>query len=254
MKKVLAGFIIVFLAAIQLNAQEYKVAKSTGKLDIKDVNRVTIEGTTGNEILFKSRNGSREKDARADGLKAISGSGLEDNTGFGLSVVVKGEVIEVRQLKKMDGPDVLILVPKGVSISISHNSPHGSDITLRNVESEIEASTVHSDILLDNPSGPLTINTVHGDIEAKLPATFKSPVSLISVHGAVDVALPVSTKANLRMSTVYGEIFVDPDFKIQVEPKGGMIRYSDKVEGKINDGGLELNLTTTHSNIYLRKK
>jgi hypothetical protein len=254
MKRVFTFFAIVFLATVQLNAQEYKVAKSTGKLDIKDVNRVTIEGTTGNEIIFKSRNGSREKDARAEGLKAVSGAGLEDNTGFGLSVVDKGDVIEVRQLKKMDGPDVLILVPKGIRISISHNSPHGSDITLRNVEGEIEASTVHSGIILDNPSGPLTINTVHGEIEAKLSATFKSPISLVSVHGPVDVAIPVGTKANMRMSTVYGEIFVDPDFKLQVEPKGGLVSYSDKITGTINGGGLEINLTTTHSNIYLRKK
>jgi predicted membrane protein len=253
MKNLLAAIVMVIFTG-QLSAQEYKVAKSTGKLDIKDVNNVTIEGTTGNEIIFNSRNGKREDDDRARGLKAISASGLEDNTGFGLSVVDKGDVIEVRQLKKMDGPDVIILVPKGVSISISHNSPHGSDITFKNVEGEIEASTVHSGIYLDNPLGPLTINTVHGEIEAKLPATFKSPISLVSVHGPVDVALPSGTKANLRMGTVYGEIFVDPDFKIQVEPKNGMVRYSDKVEGKINGGGLDITLTTTHSNIYLRKK
>ena len=154
----------------------------------------------------------------------------------------------------MDGPDVVIQVPKGVSVSISHNTPHGSDITFKNVEGEIEASTVHSGIYLDNSTGPITINTVHGEIEAKLPATFKSPISLVSVHGAVDVALPIGTKANLKMSTVYGEIFVDPDFKLQVEPKNGLVSYSDKVQGKINGGGLDLNLTTTHSNIYLRKK
>jgi len=252
--KNLLTVIVMAIFVGQLNAQEYKVAKSTGRLDIREVNNVTIEGTTGNEIIFKSRDTDRDDDDRAKGLKAISASGLEDNTGFGLSVVDKGEVIEVRQLKKMDGPDVIILVPKGVSISISHNSPHGSDITIRNVEGEIEASTVHSGIYLDNPQGPLTINTVHGEIEAKLPATFKSPISLVSVHGPVDVALPVGTKANLRMGTVYGEIFVDPDFKIQVEPKNGLVRYSDKVEGKINGGGLDITLTTTHSNIYLRKK
>lgn len=253
MKNLLAVIMMAFFVG-HLNAQEYKVAKSTGKLDIKEVNHVTIEGTTGNEIIFSSRSGKRDDDDRAKGLKAISASGLEDNTGFGLSVVDKGDVIEVRQLKKMDGPDVIIQVPKGVSISISHNSPHGTDIAIRNVEGEIEASTVHSGIYLDNPSGPLTINTVHGEIEAKLPATFKSPISLVSVHGPVDVALPSGAKANLRMGTVYGEIFVDPDFKIQVEPKNGMVSYSDKVVGKINGGGLDITLTTTHSNIYLRKK
>lgn len=254
MKKVMVIFMAALLAAVHVQAQEYKVAKSTGKLEIKDVNNVTIEGTTGNEIIFSSRSGKRDNDERAKGLKAVSASGLEDNTGFGLSVVDKGDVIEVRQLKKMDGPDVLIQVPKGVSISISHNSPHGSDITFRNVEGEIEASTVHSGIYLENPSGPLTINTVHGEIEAKLPASFKSPISLVSVHGPVDLAIPVGTKADLKMSTVYGEIFVDPDFKIVMETKGDMIRYSDKLSGKINGGGLEISLTTTHSNIYLRKK
>jgi hypothetical protein len=254
MKKVIVIFVAIILAAVQVQAQEFKLAKSTGKLDIKDVNRVTIEGTTGNEIIFTSRSGRRDNDERAKGLTAVSASGLEDNTGFGLSVVDKGDVIQVRQLKKMDGPDVLIQVPKGVSISISHNSPHGSDITFRNVEGEIEASTVHSGIYLDNPMGPLTINTVHGEIEAKLSATFKSPISLVSVHGPVDLAIPVGTKADLKMSTVYGEIFVDPDFKIVMETKGEMIRYSDKLSGKINGGGLEISLTTTHSNIYLRKK
>ena len=254
MKKVIVIFVAVLLAAVHVLAQEYKVAKSTGKLEIKDVNRLTIEGTTGNEIIFTSRNGKRDEDKRAIGLKAVSASGLEDNTGFGLSVVDKGDVIEVRQLKKMDGPDLLILVPKGVSISIAHNSPHGSDINIKNVEGEIEASTIHSGIYLDNPMGPLTINTVHGEIEAKLSANFKSPISLISVHGPVDVAIPVATKANLRMGTVYGEIFVDPDFKIQMETKSGMIKYSDKLEGKINGGGQEITLTTTHSSIYLRKK
>lgn len=254
MKNVLALFTTILWVVINTQAQEYKLAKSSGKLDIKDVNQVIIEGSAGNEIVFTSRSGKRDNDERAKGLKAISASGLEDNTGFGLSVVDKGDVIEVRQLKKMDGPDVVIQVPKGVSVSISHNTPHGSDITFKNVEGEIEASTVHSGIYLDNSTGPITINTVHGEIEAKLPATFKSPISLVSVHGAVDVALPIGTKANLKMSTVYGEIFVDPDFKLQVEPKNGLVSYSDKVQGKINGGGLDLNLTTTHSNIYLRKK
>ena len=253
MKKVFAIFLTTVLS-LQLSAQDFKLAKSTGKLDIKDVNNVTIEGTSGNEIIFSSRSGKRENDERAKGLKAVSASGLEDNTGFGLSVVDKGDVIEVRQLKKMDGPDVLIQVPKGVNISISHSSPHGSDITFRNVEGEIEASTVHNGIFLDNPMGPLTINTVHGEIEAKLSANFKSPISLVSVHGAVDLAIPVTTKANLKMSTVYGEIFIDPDFKIVMDTKGDMIRYSDKLSGKINGGGLDISLTTTHSNIYLRKK
>src|SRR5688572_18491188 len=85
-----AGLII----AGTINAQEYKVAKSTGSLEISEVNDVTIEGYSGTEIIFTSRGHENDDDERAKGLRAISSLGLEDNTGIGLSVVTKGEVIE----------------------------------------------------------------------------------------------------------------------------------------------------------------
>src|SRR5262245_34927786 len=102
------------------SAQEYKVAKSTGKLEILEVNHVSIEGYNGTEIVFSARGVDREDDSRAKGLRAISSFGVVDNTGLGISVVDKGNVVEVRQLKKMDGPDIKILVPKGVAIYYSH--------------------------------------------------------------------------------------------------------------------------------------
>ena len=253
MKSVLTTITLMCLAMGLTQAQEYKVAKSTGRLEIKEVNNVVIEGTPGNEIVFSSRSGKREDDERARGLKPISNSGIEDNTGLGISVVTKGDVIEVQQLKKMDGPDITIKVPKGVVISVVHTSPYGSEIEFKNVESEIEVSTVHSGVVLNNVTGPMTIKTVHGDIETTLGTNIKSPVSIVSVHGHVDVALPVTMKANVRLSTVYGEIFVDPDFKIELEKKGDMIVYNDKLTAKINGGGVEITLSSTHNNVYLRK-
>ena len=237
-----------------LQAQEYKIAKSTGRLEIKEVNHVVIEGYAGNEIIFTSRDSKREDDERAKGLRSISNNGLEDNTGFGLSVVDKGNVVEVQQLKRMDGPNVTIKVPKGVVVAYSHSSPYGEKVEFKNVESEIEVSTVHSGVELNNVTGPMTIKTVHGDIETSLSPSMKNPVSIVSVHGHVDVAMPVATKADLKLGTVYGEIFVDPDFKIEVEKTGGMVKYSDNVSGKINGGGLDITLSSTHNNVYLRKK
>lgn len=236
------------------SAQEYKLNKSSGTLEIREVNHVTIEGHAGNEIIFSSREEHRDDDERARGLRAISGMGLEDNTGIGLSVVEKGNVIEVRQLKKMDGPNIKILVPKNVVISYYHTSPHGDEIRFKNFDGEINVSTVHSGVELANVGGPLDIKTVHGDIDAVFDAAPKAPISIESVHAHVDVALPVNTKANLKLSTHFGEILVDPDFKIEIEKSGDMIRYSDKVSGKINGGGVEINLSATHNNVYLRKK
>jgi hypothetical protein len=254
MKKLVltAGVVVAMISATF--AQEFKVAKTSGRLEISEVGEVEIEGYNGNEIIFTSRNHDRERDERSKGLRAISSMGLEDNTGLGLSVVVKGDVIEVRQLKKMDGPEISIKVPKGVIVSYSHTSPHGDDLNVKNLENELEVSTVHNDVHIENVTGPMTINTVHGDIDANLSANMKSPISIVSVHGHVDVAMPVTTKANLRMSTAWGEMFLDPDFKLEMESTGGMQKYSDNLSGKLNGGGIDIKLASTHNNVYLRKK
>lgn len=252
-KQVLTIFMIMIFAGVF--AQEFKLPKTSGKLLISEVNNVTVEGYDGKEIIFSSLDGPREKDKRADGLRAISSMGLEDNTGIGLSVVDKGNTVEVYQLKKMSGPKVKIMVPKGVTVSYSHTSPYGSSIKINNVESEIEISTVHNGVRLDNVTGPMAVKTVHGSIDVIFGNTVKNPVSIVSVHGPVDVTLPIATKANLSMATSYGEMFVDPAIKIEFEDQGDMRRLSSsKVNGKLNGGGIDFRLSSTHNNIYLRKK
>jgi predicted membrane protein len=252
-KQILA--IALLLVTTWVFAQEYKLPKTSGKLMISEVNNVTIEGYDGKEIVFSSMDGVKEKDKRAEGLRAISAMGLEDNTGIGLSVKDNGNTVEVYQMKKMDGPKVKILVPKGVSILYSHSSPYGNSVKFKNVANEIEISTLHNSVHLDNVTGPLMVKTVHGSIDVIFGATINNPISIVSVHGAVDVTLPATTKANLAMSTSWGEMFVDPAIKIEFDGQGEWKKYgSNKVNGKLNGGGLEMQLSSTHNNIYLRKK
>jgi hypothetical protein len=253
MKKVLVILLLVTVCAAA-DAQEYKVSQSSGRLEIREVNRVTIEGTTGNEIVFKSSDQNRDRDERAVGLRAVSSLGLEDNTGIGLSVVDKGETIEVQQLRKTEGPRVTILVPKGVTVSYSHTSPYGDQIEIRNFEGTVDVSTVHNGVVLTNVSGPVTIKTVHGDIDASLSTVPRAALTLESIHGHVDLALPVATKANLSMRTQWGEVLVDPKFKIELNRTGEMVKYSGEVQGKLNGGGVDISLRTQHNNVYLRTK
>jgi hypothetical protein len=91
-------------------------------LEIREVNNVSDRRTCRQRDHLSARGRDRDDDGRAKGLRAISSMGLEDNTGIGLSVVDKGEVIEVQQLKKTDGPDITIKVPKGVKVSYSHTN------------------------------------------------------------------------------------------------------------------------------------
>ncbi|MEO5600971.1 MAG: hypothetical protein ABIR06_08595 [Cyclobacteriaceae bacterium] len=198
MKKPILILVFGLLLIRSVYAQEYKLAKSTGRLEIREVNNVSVEGYSGNEIIFSSSNHDHDHDGRAKGLRPLSSLGLEDNTGLGLSVLDKGNVVEVQQLKKTDGPDVKIMVPRGVTISYSHSSPYGDEIEIKNFEGVIEVSTVHNGVVLTNTTGPMSIKTVHGDIDASLGAVLKSPAALESVHGHVDLALPLATKANLQ--------------------------------------------------------
>ncbi|MGB4974067.1 MAG: hypothetical protein WBO32_15480, partial [Cyclobacteriaceae bacterium] len=77
MKKLL---IVLALIPWLSKAQEFKVAKSSGRLEVH-LGRVLIEGYNGNEIVFSSQDGKDAKDERAEGLRAVNGLGLEDNTG-----------------------------------------------------------------------------------------------------------------------------------------------------------------------------
>lgn len=244
---------LVLLVIGNANAQEYKVAKSTGRLEIH-LGRVTVEGHNGNEIIFSSKDGKDEKDERAEGLRPINSLGLDDNTGLGINVAVKGDVIEVNQLKKMNAPDVKILVPKGVIVFFEHESQYGGEGVFRNMENEIEVSVQYNSIELENVTGPLTVKAIYGGVDATFGSNIKGPISIVSVYGHVDVAFPETTKANLKLSTSYGEILVAPEFKIEIDKTGSMVNYSDKISGKLNGGGINIDLTANYGKIYMRKK
>jgi len=253
MKNIIALAVLGLLLITGAYAQEFKVAKSTGRLEI-GLGRVTVEGYAGNEIVFSAKGHKEGSDERAIGLQAINGSGLTDNTGLGINVTDKGTVIEVSQLKKMNSPDVKIMVPKGMIVSFNHESQYGGTAVFRNMENEIEVSANYNSVELENVTGPLTIKTVYGHVEADLSQNVKGPLSIVSIYGYVDVTLPVNTKANLKMSTSYGELLVAPEFKIEIDKQGDMVRYSDKVSGKLNGGGFNIDLRADYSKIYLRKK
>jgi len=238
----------------KLQAQEYKLPKSSGRLEL-NIGRVTVEGYNGNEIIFSTVDGPRDKDKRAEGLRAVNGSGYEDNTGLGINVTEKDNIISVHQLKKMNSPNIRIQVPKGVIIAYSFESEHQSKVIFKNLENEIEISAQYNSIKLENITGPLTAKTIYGHIEADFGNTVKGPISIVSVYGFADVTLPVATKADIKLATEHGEILIAPEFKIDMGgAKGEMVSYSDQINGKINGGGTNISITCNYGKVYLRKK
>lgn len=253
MKKISIVLIALLVSGLTY-AQEFKVAKSTGKLNLH-IGRVTVEGHSGNEIIFTSKDDrDKDEDKRAAGLRAINGMGLEDNTGLGINVTEKDGAVEVNQLKKMNSPDIKILVPKGVIVYFEHESQYGGEAAFKNMENEIEVSCQYNSVQLENVTGPLTVKAVYGGVDATFNQNVKGPISIVSIYGHVDVTLPAAIKANLKMSTSYGEIFVAPEFKIEVEKDGDFVKYSDRVKGTVNGGGMNIDFRSDYGKIYLRKK
>jgi hypothetical protein len=253
MKNNLVLTMLAILVVTITHAQEFKVSKNSGRLEIH-LGRVTVEGYEGNEIVFSTREGKNKGDERAKGLRLIGNLGVEDNTGIGINVNTKGDVLEVFQLKNTNPPDIKILVPKNVVISFQHESQYGGKASFKSLSNKIEVQAQYNSVELENVSGPVAVHTVYGSVDASFATSIKDPITILSSYGHVDVSLPPTIKANVMLNTSFGEILVAPDFKIDVNREGSMVRYTDKVSGKINGGGLDVDLTADYGKVYLRKK
>ncbi len=246
--------LVLFLVSFGLvNAQTVQLDKPSGKLILLGINEVVVEGYSGSKIEVSLKGGHLEKDERASGLKQINGLGNTDNTGVGLSQSKDGTNLVLAAVSKSQHAQYIVKVPESINVEVKHSTHHGDDITFKNLKGEVEASVVFNDIALENVTGPIMVNCVHGDIDASFSSFNQSnPTSIVSVHGDVDVSLPASTKSNLVLSSGWGNIYTD--FNIAVETKDGMKKISQsKVNGTINGGGNELQVKSSHGNVYLRK-
>lgn len=252
MKKYLIIVVCCLGTIASIHAQEYKVAKSSGKL-VLNLPSAIVEGYDGNEIIFGSQKPEEEIDPRAKGLRAINGGGFVDNTGLGISVVEKGSTIEVNRVAA--NVAVRIKVPKGLIISFACHGVNCGDVVFKNMGNEIETSTDYNGVKLENVTGPVLVRAIYGSVDARFNEHIKGPISIASIYSVVDVSIPVDTKANIKLSSSHGTIMASSDLKIEMEKnsENDMISYGGLVNGKLNGGGTEFKLTSEYGKIYLRK-
>lgn len=258
MKKVSIKLIVMSLAimaATQLSAQDHTVKISNPSqttLIIQEVNRVSVEAYDGNEIQI-SADSKKDSPERAEGLTALSARG-KDNTGIGLNVQEKGNEVVIFQASRRGKGKYTIKVPKSVNVQIEHTGNwEGGKIEVYGLTGELEISGRYNSVYMEDVSGPALVNTVYGKVEAIFSELDQdSPTSLVSVYGIVDVTLPANSKADVIIKTPYGEAFSDMD--VQFGGEDGMRKVSSTVQGKLNGGGVELELKASYKNVYLRKK
>lgn len=253
MKKYLFITLICVGAITGTKAQDYKIRKTSGKM-ILNLPSVTVEGYSGNEIIFSSQQTQADSDPRAKGLREINGSGYVDNTGLGISVIEKGTNLEVNPVSSHLA--IKVMVPKGIFLSYSyHKVMNSGKAIFKNLENEIETSTDYNKIQLENVTGPLSVRAIYGSVDATFSAPIKGPVSIVSVYSIVDVSIPQDTKINVKLNSSHGSILASSDLKLELEKNtdSDMISYGNTINGKLNGGGTEFKLTSEYGKIYLRK-
>ena len=259
-KKITSLGILLFFALTAVAQEEYKVQLSSGgKVIIHNVNKVDIENHTGAEVIIQlNPKRKTKKDDRAKGLRAINGSGTTDNTRIGLSAVKKGNELTIDQVSKNSNGRFTIKIPQGISLLYEHGDHSAGDLNIRNFKSEIEVSAHYNNVRMINVSGPMSVNTVHGNIDAEFSTVNQTnPITIRSSHGLIDLSMPAATKANIKMRAKHGDMFTDFDIKATTEKDENdcnSCHTRSRVSGKINGGGVLMDLHSSHGNIYLRKK
>ncbi|RDC64043.1 DUF4097 family beta strand repeat-containing protein [Adhaeribacter pallidiroseus] len=213
---------------------------------------VKIIGHNSDEVIIETNN-YQAPPARAQGLKPLY-NGAEDNTGIGLSVKREGNTLTIVKAQKNQGKYV-IRVPKKVSVAYTEANWNGGDFELSDVEGEIELKLNNSRAELTNVAGPIVANSTNGGIQVKFKnVNQQKPSSISVVNGEIDISLPAATKANWNLRSINGEVYTDFDMALPKDKTDlQKIAGSNNVKGKTNGGGVEMNVYTINSDIFIRK-
>ncbi len=251
------------VSSVQVSEEDEKGEPLTFRINLDNVesNQIQIEvygssvhvmGHDADEVVIETR--SYDLPERAAGLRSLF-SQVEDNTKLGMSVLKEDNTLRIIQANRQEG-EYTIKVPKNVRVVYHEENPHGGDFKLTDTAGEIDIELLHGNATLTNITGPVKASTVHGNIDIIFTQLNQAKASTInSVHGPIDITLPVNTSADFELSANHGEIYTDFDIIRATDNKGGLTKIAggETIQGKTNDGGVAMNISTVHSDIYIRK-
>lgn len=241
----------------QSKKEEHKTSMSSGTVSIVDIDELIIEAYSGSEVIVSAMVEETEENDRAKGLRMLNSLGLDDNTGFGISVKKEGNTLNIVQVSKScNCSKVTIQVPQGVNISVAHGNYNAETLIVRNVSSELEITTNHHNIRLEDVTGPMAVKTVYGSIDAKFSSlSQKGSVSLYSVYELVDVSIPSTAKSNIMLSALHGDVYSNADINVEskeTKQTHGSCGTGTVIAGTLNGGGVSLNIKSSYEDVYLR--
>jgi len=228
-----------------------------GKLEVNlHDGSVTIEAYNGNEVTIDMKaieSEDEEKSSTREGLKRISGSGLD------IEISEQDNTVEIHG-GNSGRTDFVIKVPMNFSLTIGTH--HNGDIKVTGVHGEMELDAHHGGIILQDVAGSAIVDTHHGEIKANFISIIAdNPMAFSTYHGDVDITFPSNANFDAKVKTTKGDIFTDFDVEMKMRKpeeqmnEDGMreIKIGGWMYGTIGSGGEEYMFNTYHGDIILRK-
>lgn len=245
------------LSTVAAQAQEYKT-KLTNSKDHKvaleiDAGDIKIEGHNSDEVVIQA-SGYEAPPEQAKGLKPLYNSAT-DNTGIGLSVTTDNGVLKLEKATRKS-IKYTIRLPRKVAILFEQTNWQPSNLSISNMDGDLELRTNNGSIDLMNVTGPIVANSTNGEIKVVYSTlSQEKPTAISTINGPIDISMPGNSKANLKLRSIQGEMYTDFDLGIK-STKDGMSRVAggNHIDGTANGGGVEIQLKTINSNIYIRKQ
>jgi len=258
MKKLMLLSLIALGGMTYAQAQEYKTKLANAK-DRKITIQIAasdfkIEGHNSDEVIIQASSGYEAPPERAKGLKPIYYTAV-DNSGIGLAVTPENGGLKIEKATRK-GIKYTMRVPRKVAILFEQSNWQGSDLSISNMDGDLEIKTNNARIDLNNVTGPVVANTTSGEINITFSSlSQEKPTAISTISGAIDVTLPASSKANLQLQSISGEMYTDFDLGLKNSKDGlSKVGGGHSIEGTTNGGGVQMQLKTISSNIYIRKQ
>jgi len=139
-----------------------------------------------------------------------------------------------------------LTVPRGSTLDDVSNVNGGVDIV--GIEGRIDASTVNGSVHIDGARSAVHAESVNGSVHSKW-AQFpeKGEIVMESVNGRLELQLPQDVNADVQAKSLNGSIH--SDYPITVHNAF----LSHKLEGKIGNGGVSIELKTVNGSINIIK-
>jgi hypothetical protein len=185
----------------------------------------------------------------------VRGANVKDvlvGTGQGgLDTVEEDNVVDIKTPPWRKPGDLVITVPHRSSLELKCVS--NGNISVEQVDGEIDADDLNGKIMLKNVSGSVVAHSLNGSIVVTLDRVDPSkPMSFSTLNGDIDVTLPENVRANVRMKTDNGGIH--SDFELKLDSSSQESGRQRALHGTINGGGPEFQFTSFNGQIYLHRK